>query len=416
MKKIYSLLLSVMCLAALAQNSNLRDDSWFPVLAWGTNQHLAPAGKPLTVERFREMKECGINIAGFALDRAELDLIHEAGMVAYFQEWDITSIPWAAANPATFPGLIEKMLKKVGDHPAIYGYMIGDEPTTAAFPNQSIMYNLLRKAAPDKDLYVNLYPNYVSLEHVNVKSYREYLDRFTKDYKPCWLSYDYYPFMENILTLRGDYWWNLEDARSASLAAGIPFHQCIQGVAHFDFRYPDLNDLYFQVYSSLLYGARGINIFTYFSPDCGNYRGAAINHHGEKTETWHNLKEVLSGLRVIAPVINHLKSNMVYHIPHQPNEKGTVKAPGNSLISDIVTWGEPRFAVGEFTHDRTNEQYVMIQNKSLRNSVAIDKIQWRRQPASIKVVSQSRPGVLREFGGEEFWIAPGRAVLLKVAF
>lgn len=415
MRKL-SLILCAAATAGMLAAAPERDDSRFPVLAWGTNQHLAPAGAPLTVERFREMAECGITIAGFALDRAELDMIHEAGLTAYFQEWDITSIPWTSADPSTFQAKVDRMVEKVGDHPALYGYMLADEPTVAAFANQSRMYDLIRRSDPERDIYVNLYPNYVSMQHLGVGSYREYLTRFVTEYRPYWLGYDYYALIENVPALRGDFWLNLEEARETALAAGIPFHICTQGVAHFEMRAPSLEDLYLEIYSGLLYGARQIDIFTYFSPDCGNYRGAAINGGGDKTPTWHALKEVLGTVHTVAPVLNHLNSTRVYHIPHIAAEKGTRPAPADSLISDIVTWGEPRFAVGEFIHDATGEQYVMIQNKSLTHSVAIDKIQWRRTPAEISVVSQTRPGVLRAFGGEEYWIAPGRAVLLKVRF
>ena len=102
MRSKYSIITSFfLALTALCAPPQPGDADWFPIMAWGTNQHLRPANEPLTAERFREMADAGITIAGFALDRAELDMIHEAGLVAYYQDWNITSQPWTNVDPAT---------------------------------------------------------------------------------------------------------------------------------------------------------------------------------------------------------------------------------------------------------------------------------------------------------------------------
>ncbi len=418
MKLLHYTVIAVSALAALtlcaASPARLGDPDWFPIMAWGTNQHLRPANEPLTVERFREMAEAGITVAGFALDREELDMIHEAGLVAYYQDWSITSQNWPQADPSTFPALVQSCVERVNDHPAVYGYMVGDEPTAAAFPNQSAMFRQLRQAAPGKDLYMNLYPNYAG-NVVGTPTYREYMEKFVSMYQPDWFSYDFYGLLEGGVGIeRPGFWNNLDDARNVSQATGVPFHICTQSVAHFDFRAPSLTDLYYEVYSGLLYGAQGIHYFTYFSPDCGNYRGAPINGNGDRTETYHAMREVNATVRCLAPTLKQLKSTAVYHLPAGAAGSGENGPAPDSLIAAIPSWGTPMSAVGEFTHQETGDTYVMILNKNPIKSLALDQIKWRTPPAKLQVVSQTRPNVLREFAGEEVWIAPGRAVLLKV--
>ena len=42
----------------------------------------------------------------------------------------------------------------------------------------------------------------------------------------------------------------------------------------------------------MAYGGRGIQCFTYFAPEIGNYRLAAIDQFGNRTQTWDMLRRV----------------------------------------------------------------------------------------------------------------------------
>ncbi len=390
----------------------------FPLMPCAFNAEALLGNRTLDQAVFLEMKECGFNIAGFALSRAELDEIHAAGMVAYYCAPELRHMNWADPNTENYPDIVERMVAEVGDHPALYGYFLADEPNVSLFANQVKMLELIRQAAPDKHVYVNLLPNYAPLEAIGTQSYREYLDRFIRDYRPERLGLDYYALMhwKDRQKLQGDYWLNLEEAREASLAAGIPLAMCTLAIPHLYYRQPTEDDLYFEVFSALLYGVQGFDFFTYFTPDSVfGYRQGPINEFGRKTPTWYALQNVLSTVHVIADLCSKLQSSRVYHIPQVPAEKGTRPADKNTLIASFDCDPEFRFAVGEFKHTETGDTYVMIMNKNLDFTRFFGTINWNRKPSKIETFNQ-RTGKLRPFRTDEGFLPPGKAVILKLTF
>lgn len=398
----------IVCLSVFSMESpKPGDPGWFHILAWGS-----PAKTP---EGLRMMKECGITIAGFVGSKKILKLVHDAGLVAYAQhEQGLFGLDWRTADPAIFETKVKLTADTYKSCPGVYGYVLCDEPPPAYFSRQGEMYRTIKRMAPDKDIYVNLLPTYA---FATVKEYQAYLDRYVKEYNPKWIGYDFYALMEKSDRLRNDFWLNLDMVRSKALEAGIPFHICTLAVGHLDLRVPDKNDLYFEIYSGLLYGAKGIDIFKYFTPEYGNYREGPVDPFGHKTQTWYNLREVLSTVHVLAPLLNRLKSTEVYHIPVDRMEAGTRGPSRKSLIREIKTWNNDpaRYAVGEFA-DSKGQSYIMIQNKSLEHSAGIDKIIWKQIPQKVEIVSPFHKNNLRKFAGEARWIAPGRAIFLKVTF
>ena len=82
-----------------------------------------PAGET-NVDRFKELKEMGININLSSYPNADamqkaLDLAHEAGMKM------VTSCPELKTD-------VEKTVKRFMDHPALAGYFLRDEPVVIA--------------------------------------------------------------------------------------------------------------------------------------------------------------------------------------------------------------------------------------------------------------------------------------------
>ena len=217
-------------------------------------------------------------------------------------------------------------------------------------------------------------------------------------------------------TDRNDGWWkNLADAREAAVRHGVSFQLCMLTVGHLPYRIPTEDDLFFEAFSGLLYGAKGLQFFTYFTPDLGNYRSAPIDLWGHRSPTWYALRNVLCSVHALAPVLNQLDSTAVYHFqPGEPLKRED--APGENSIIRGVSGAGASLAVGEFRHRQTGDAYVMILNKDLKNSIGIGGLQWRNQPTEIRVVSQQRPDKLTWFSGEGTWLAPGHAILLKVSW
>ena len=151
------------------------------------------------------------------------------------------------------------------------------------------------------DPYVNLFPNYASLQQLGTDSYDAYLRTYLKQIPLPYLSWDNYSLEHGRMDPR--FYDNLEQVRRVTLEAGIPFWNCV--LANTLFRYMEPSDATFhlQVYATLAYGGRGIQFFTYFTPDIGNFRPASIDMHGNKTATWDMLRRITHEVHALAPAL-----------------------------------------------------------------------------------------------------------------
>jgi hypothetical protein len=120
------------------------------------------------------------------------------------------------------------------------------------------------------------------------------------------LSYDNYSLVNGDML---DYLYvNLEIIRRLSLETGTPFWNCILPNAHFNYMEPSDATFSIQVYTTMAYGGRGIQYFTYFAPEIGNYRLAPVDQFGNRTATWDGLRRINNQIHVLAPTLITLHS------------------------------------------------------------------------------------------------------------
>ncbi len=118
-----------------------------------------------------------------------------------------------------------------------------------------------------------------------------------------------------------DYFYtNLEIVRRLSIETRTPFWNCILANAHFNYMEPSDATFHLQVYATLAYGGRGIQYFTYFAPNVGNYRLAAIDQFGNRSPTWERLRRINLEIAALAPTILKLRSTGVFHYPDVPDQ------------------------------------------------------------------------------------------------
>ncbi|MEO8660117.1 MAG: hypothetical protein ABI693_16725 [Bryobacteraceae bacterium] len=195
---------------------------------------------------------------------------------------------------------------------------------------------------------------------------------------------------------------NLEAVRHISLEAGISFWNCVLSNAHFRYMEPSDATFHLQVYATLAYGGRGIQFFTYFNPDIGNFRLAPIDIQGNRTATWDMLRRITEQVHALAPSLSKLRSTGVYHWP--------LSTPtGTPLIEDLKSTG--RFIVGEFV-DPDGHPWVMLVNKDLKESATFQVALKNKSAKLVRVSSAS--GKQGELGGEGNWLAPGAGVLIRI--
>jgi hypothetical protein len=164
-----------------------------------------------------------------------------------------------------------------------------------------------------------------------------------------------------------------------------------------------------QVYSTMAYGGRGIQYFTYFAPEIGNYQLAAIDQFGNRTQTWDMLRRVNNQIHALAPTLIGLHSTGVYHYPDVPQQG---QPPASSRLIRSVEMTQRyvrspvggRFLIGEF-EDIGHRPYFLIVNKDLRNSFQF-RLALKQEGAKLIRISPYS-GQEQPFGREMDWLAPG---------
>ena len=372
------------------------DTNLFPIMPWNS-----PPNDPTVLKKIHD---CGFTVAGFVPPSA-LDASAAAGLKAIVSDERVSGYNWATVDESKARNNVSNLVAQVGNHRAVFGYYLRDEPTAPWFANLEKVAAVIREFAPDKWPYINLFPDYADDSQLGTTNYADYLERFITTCHPKIISYDNYSLMDDG-SIRGSYWTNLEAVRNACKRHKIVFWNIVLAVAHFNYREPTAADLRFQAYTTLAYGGQGIAYFTYFAPAVGGYRGAAVDQFGNETPTWHNLQNINLQIQKLGPTLLKLESDDVYHIGDVPTQcKGP---PTNSLVSSVPGGN---FLVGEFTH-QDGSRYVLIVNKDLAKSHPCLP-QFRKPPRRLQHISPYT-GSLTPFESEYVWLAPGQGVLLKL--
>jgi hypothetical protein len=299
---------------------------------------------------------------------------------------------------------------------AVLGYFICDEPGVQEFPALGKAVAAVKRFAPGKLAYINLFPNYATLGAPNLSqlgtaSYADYLERFITEVKPQIVSYDNYrvQISKDLADAKGttSYFTNLMQVRDAARRHGLPFWQIVSGNQVRPYAHPPSpGNLLLQAYTTLAAGAEGLTYFTYYA---GKYKTAPIDKDGHRTVSWSYLKMVNEQVRVIGPILRRLKSTGVYFTSPPPDGSLPV-LPGE--LAESVTSATP-LMVGEFADASSGETYAMLVNCALDRSTEI-RVKARGTRQTMSQVSPADGSLSPIPTGDSFWLTPGQGVLLKL--
>ena len=378
----------------------------FAVMAWG--------GSPSDPEALRGMKDAGLNISGFCRV-ADLERVREAGLTCFVQDRRAQGYQWTSLPPdAELRRNVDSLKADMAGNPAALGIYLNDEPSAPMMPALGKVSGLLREAMPDKWAYVNLFPYRVAPAQLGTSNYDEYVKMLVNTVGQPFLSYDNYSLVGGEML--DNFYTNLEIVRRLGLETRTPFWNCILSNSHFNYMEPSDATFHLQVYSTLAYGGRGIQYFTYFTPTRGNYRLGPIDQFGNRTATWDMLRRINYEIHALAPTLIKLRSTGVYHYPDAPDQ-GKTLAESRLIKSVEMTQryvrqpAGARFLIGEF-EDAQGRPYFMIVNKHLDQSFRF-RIELKAGDRKLFRVSPYS-GREEPFGREMDWLAPGAGILFRV--
>jgi len=319
------------------------------------------------------MSECYLNVAD-AADPQNYSLCEKLGLsVIVSRGPHLFGDEWLKLSDGEIDTYVREMVKKAGKSKAIIGYYICDEPSVFAFPALAKAVAAVKKYAPGKLAYINLYPNYATLwqmdqikSQLGTKTYTEYLERFVNEVKPQVISYDNYMVefsmdLENKEKAAG-YFTNMVEVRRIASKYNLSFFNIVSSNQIRPFTtIPSLANLAFQAYTTLAAGAGGVIWYTYHGQAYG-YN--PLDKNENKTLVWRYLQEINRQLSILGPLIKQLKSTGVYFTSPAPDPSLPL-LPGN-WVEKIRA--ETPMMVGEF-ESQNRTKYVMVVNLSLERSV-----------------------------------------------
>ncbi len=394
---------------------------FFPVLPWDPYHGWSTPN----IERGRNdglesIAECNFNMAGFVLPR-DVRECRKLGLGAIMLPMDATFTniqylcDWKKLSDAEIDRRVRQDVASAGSNRAVMGYFIMDEPGAGDFPALAKAVAAVKKYAPGKLAYINLFPDYATLgakdsSQLGTATYTEYLERFVNEVHPQLISYDNY-MVESSGDLKNQaaaasYFRNLLEVRRVAQEHHLPYLNIVSANQITpQTTVPSPANLSFQAYTTLAAGYRGVTWYTYYSQ---GYHYAPIDMAGKRTLTWGYLQQVNRQIIGLAPIMSRLESTGVFFTMPAPTDN-LPALPGHLIES--ASCPTP-LMIGEFRGNE-GQPYVMVVNLSLETSTKFN-LKTTRPGTTIKTISP----IDRSFSvfnpKEGYWLAAGQGVLLHL--
>lgn len=267
-------------------------------------------------ERYRELKELGVNMA----------YTHHPVHEVYNIKQLLRSLDAAEKNGIKVvvilrPGQVGiSMVEKTKDHPAVMGYNIVDEPGFATFQSLANTRDKIKEMiSEDKIVMCNLFPNYAPDSFLGTSpkdgksSYEIYVEKYMDMVRPDILSFDHYPFMadksndnERIqLMLK-----NFCDIRNYGEKYNVDTWGFVQNSSWQGTRLPNEDELRFICHTHLIFGLKSYSYFLYCQPSDkpgveGIFEGM-LTYNGEKTDTYFRVQKQNKDINAMKGCIHEL--------------------------------------------------------------------------------------------------------------
>lgn len=396
---------------------------FFPIMTWDPLHGWIP---PAVDHRYglKSMAECDFTIGGF-VQAKDLHTAKRLGIKVLLLPEVADAVSWSQAwkqlSDSEIDARVKAFVKHTAHNDTVLGYFLVDEPGASSFPALAKAVAAIKRYAPGKLAYINLFPGYATIgapnqSQLETASFTEYLERYVDEVKPQLLSYDNYMVQSSMDMANPDararYYNDLVEVRRVAQEHHLPFWNIVssnQIRPHTPI--PSPANLALQAYTTLAAGARGVTWYTYYG--CG-YAYAPIDAAEHKTITWRYLQTINHQIKTLGPLMNRLESTGVFFTSPPPAD-GLPTLPGTRVTevqSDTpMMIGEFNACAGLSPSDAAG--YVMIVNLSLeRSTCVIPKANGK--PITGFLVSPE-DGSLLPLAETGTWLVAGQGALIKIS-
>lgn len=298
------------------------------------------------------------------------------------------------------------------DHPSYAGINFFDEPGPEYFPTLGEAFDLYREITGRHLAYANLLPN------IYGDAYDDYLDGFAEQVQPPVISYDRYPLLADGAE-DAEYFDNWARVRRAGLKAGLPTWVFIQTLAYTNHREPTEAEFHWQVNVSLAYGAKGIQYFTYWTPDPARGEGfqpGLLTVGGERTERYDFARDLNHDwLRPVGQQLKPLTPETVGHANEPDLPKGAEAWKADDWIRQVS--GHPVLVSRFSSPDDADTQWLFVANRSHQKGATAQVI---TEPRAVGRVDRFDPATAEYTEADSprrisLDLEPGRAALVRLS-
>ena len=399
-------------------------DDLYPVYPW--DQVCRPQGfnfKKDPTKGFVRMAESAFSVPAF-VEESDLAAAKQAGFHHILLAMGTGEIDLLDAKEEEVDAFVKERVAGTKDDPEVMGYYITDEPGAKEYPALAMFVAAIKKYAPGKLAYINLFPSYASTIGADVDSqmqtytFTEYLERYVQEVKPQFISYDNYmiEYSEDMTNkaMADVYWRDILEIRRIAQKYNLPWWNIVSSLAiRQKSSPPNMARMALQAYTSLAAGANGLGWFLFFSPGEPYY--GPIDHTDEKTLTFQMQRDVNLQTVTLGKILNNFRSTSVWFskptdtLPANPGDllRG-VNLSYQEEIKDAA--GAPSVMVGEFRAKEGTQKAVMLVNLSFSRSIiaSLDL----KEAGTIRVVNPIT-GTAHAPRQRE-WILPGHGLLFLI--
>ncbi len=185
---------------------------------------------------------------------------------------------------------VERVIDKIGHHPALYGFLVGDEPRGGE--QIEAAYNCIRI---NKELAPNLTPflNYrggtvdFSKEDLGGRTPGEWMKRVSDETGIDVITFDEYSQMVNDGDGKTFFFDTVARMVDMGKEAGCDVWGCLLSSGHHVFAAPTETDIRWQINMSAALGMRGVMWFRFYDRVGANELfGSPVDEYGNKTEAY----------------------------------------------------------------------------------------------------------------------------------
>lgn len=395
---------------AQSGSQNLDLANRFSILPW--DQVRAIDGPEDRVHGLASLVECNFTFAGFPrVD--DLPACEKLGLAAIVRaEEPIVKRGGKHLTDAELDRKVRELAEQTRGSRACMGYFICDEPGASQFEYLGKVVAAIRRHAPGKLAYINLFPSYAIPgkapgSQLEAKDFTTYLEEYVAKVKPQFISYDNY-MVEYSQDLRdaktaANYFHDLIEVRRVALKHGLPFWNIVTCVQiRPATTTPSPANLLLQGWTTVAAGGRGVSWYKY---EQKGYLYCPIDISHGRTATWSYLQMVNSQLKVIGPIVSRMKSNGVYFTSPAETGHGLPGKFVRKLSADAP------LMIGEFASQEDAVDHLVLVNLSLERSA---KINLKELPPVSNLEEYSPADGHLSKCGMSLYLPAGQGVLLKI--